>query len=132
MTTTTQRLTEEHPYWGAGVVLIVLSLGLVAFGLGVLARCGQGEGVCFDTATHGTSDAALVGFFLLFVIGIALVVFGEGTVTTTRSESPRAPPAQVNVITPVPAPVAPAPATFVINTAAPSPPPTTVTVTTPR
>jgi hypothetical protein len=132
MPSTTQRLTEEHPYVGAGVVLIILSLGLIAFGLGVLAQCGHGSGVCFDPATHATSDGALVGFFVLLIIGVAMVLYQEGSVTTTRTDSPPAPTPQVNVITPAAAPIAPAPTTFVVNSPAPSPPPSTVTISTPR
>jgi len=130
MATTTQRLSEEHPYWGVGVALIVISLAFIAFGLGVLARCGGGNGVCFDPSTHGTSDAALVGFFLMFVVGVGLTVYSEGTVTSTRTETPPAPPTQINV-TAAPAPAAPT-TTFVVAPQPASPPPTSVTVVTPR
>jgi hypothetical protein len=131
MATTTQRTTVEHPYLAAGILLMLVALVLMAFDLGVLARCGGGEGICFDVASHGTSDAALVAFIVLFFVGILLVMFTESGSTVTRTESaPRAPP-QVTVVTPA---AAPAPANITINTPAPAPvaPPAMVTVNTPR
>ena len=112
MSTTTQRVSAEHPYQTLGIILVILALILVAFDLGVLARCGGGSGVCFDTSSHGTSDAALVGFFLVFVIGLVMIMYTESSssVTSTRDS-----PSNVTVVAP-----------------APSPPSTTVTVSPPR
>jgi hypothetical protein len=128
MSTTTQRTTVDHPYWGVGVALMIVAVILVGFDLGVLARCGQGEGVCFDTSSHGTSDAALVGFFILFFIGLSLVMYADSGSSVTRTESaPRAP--QVTVVNPA---AAPAPATINVTAAAPAPAPSMVTVNAPR
>ena len=115
-TTTSGRVSVEHPFTVPGVLLVLVALVLIAFDLGVLARCGQGEGLCFDVATHGTSDAALVGFFVLFIIGIVLVMYTEASASVTRS-GPDPVAAQVTVVSP-----------------APTPPPaqTVVTVTPPR
>jgi hypothetical protein len=126
MTTITQRVNAEHPYQAVGIVLLILALILVAFDLGVLARCGQGEGLCFDTSTHGTSDAALVGFFVLLVIGVALIMYTEASssVSTTRDSPPN-----VTVVNPAPTPT---PTMVTVNTPPPSTPSTTVTVSPPR
>jgi hypothetical protein len=128
MSTSTQRTTVDHPYQGFGIVLMVLAVILVAFDLGVLARCGQGSGVCFDTSSHGTSDAALVGFFVLFFIGLMLLVYTEAGSSVTRTESPRASP-PVMIVNPASAP-APTPVTVVAP--ASSPTPAMVTVNAPR
>jgi hypothetical protein len=132
MSTTTQRTSVEHPYQIMGIIVMIAALVLVAFDLGVLAQCGAGHGVCFDTATHATSDAALVGFFVLFFVGLILVMYSESSSSVTRSESPPRAPAQVTVVTPAaPAPVAPS---VTVNTApaAPLATPAIVTVNAPR
>jgi hypothetical protein len=125
MRTTTQRLSVTHPYQGIGIALIVVSLILIGIGIGVFARCGNEEGVCFDVATHGTSDGALVGFFVLFVIGVALAMYSAGSVAVTRTESPPAAPPQVTVVS---APASPPATVVTVNPPAASPPPATVTV----
>jgi hypothetical protein len=107
---------------------MIIALVMVAFDLGVLARCGGGSGVCFDTATHATTDAALIGFFVLFIIGLMLILYTEAGSSTTRTESaPRSAP-QVTIVNPPAA----APATSIsVNTPAPAAPPTRVTVNSP-
>ena len=96
-----------------GIILVILALILVAFDLGVLARCGGGTGVCFDTSSHGTSDAALVGFFLVFIIGLVMIMYTESSSSVTQT---RDSPPNVTVVSPV----------------APAPVGTTVTVSPPR
>jgi hypothetical protein len=110
MTTTTTHLKVEHPYRGLGLFLVIVSLILVAFDVGVLARCGGGEGVCFDDTTHATSDAALVAFFVLFVLGLMLVVYSAGEVVSTMRTNPTPPPATPPVAV-VTVPQSPPPAT---------------------
>ena len=111
MSTTTQRLTVTHPYWVAGLLLVILSVILIGFDLGVLARCGAGEGVCFDVATHRTSDGALVAFFVLFVIGVVLLLYTGGESVTTQT-SPANPPVTIVQSAPMAAaPVASSPPT---------------------
>ncbi|HEV2317464.1 MAG TPA: hypothetical protein VGV89_07820 [Thermoplasmata archaeon] len=101
---TTTRLSVTHPYWGAGLIIVILAIILIGFDLGVLARCGGGEGVCFDPATHRTSDGALVAFFVLFVIGVVLIVYTGGESVTTQSP-PNNPP--VTIVQPAPIAAAP-------------------------
>ncbi|MHB8352340.1 MAG: hypothetical protein ACYDFT_06625, partial [Thermoplasmata archaeon] len=83
-TTTNTDVELEHSYWGAGLVLILASLGVLAFSLGVLNRCGGGSGVCFSPATHASGDAGLILFVVLFIIGIALIATtsSAGAITT--------------------------------------------------
>jgi hypothetical protein len=111
-----QTISVSHPYRGLGLALIIVSLVLIAFDIGVLARCGAGEGICFDIASHGTSVGALVAFFVLFVVGVMLLTYA-GTTTSTVVSPPPASPAPVTVVVPPPP--------------APSPPGTTVTVNPP-
>lgn len=120
----------DHPYRAAGAVLIVLGVILIAFDLGVLARCGNGEGLCFDVASHGTSDAGLVLFFVLFMVGVALLVYGRGTSSTyTRTDPPAAAPA-VSPVTVVN--TQPVQREVYVASPAPQAPTTVVTVTPPR
>ena len=128
MTTTTQRVSAEHPYQSLGIVLVILALILVAFDLGVLARCGGGEGLCFDTSSHGTSDAALVAFFLVFVTGLILIMYTESTSSVTRTNDPVQRPPQVMVVNPPPTPSP----TVIRVMNSPPPQPTTVTISPPR
>jgi hypothetical protein len=124
-TTTNTRVDLDHPYWGAGVVAVLLSFGILAFSIGVLARCGGGSGLCFDTASHASGDAGLVAFVVVFIIGIALMVTtGTASVMTrTRTAEPPA-PSVTNVYTP-----APAPAVTNVYPQAPAAAPATVVVT---
>ena len=127
MATTTQRTTVTHPYSTLGVIVMIAALVLVAFDLGILARCGAGEGLCFDAATHGTSDGALVAFFILFFVGLTLVLYTDTGTSVTRSESPRPSAPQVLVVNPA----APASVTVNANPPAPVSSPTVVTVRSP-
>jgi hypothetical protein len=110
MTTTTNTSVElEHPYWGAGLVAVILSFGVLAFALGVLDRCGGGTGICISPSTHASGDAGLIAFVILFIVGVALIATtGSGQVRTqtTRRDPPA--PAVTNVFpaaaTPTPAP----------------------------
>jgi hypothetical protein len=125
-TTTNTRVELDHPYWGAGLVAVLLSFGILAYSLGVLARCGHGTGLCFDTATHASGDAGIVAFVVVLIIGVALMVTSGTASISTRSRT-REPPAPVvtNVITPA---AAPAPAVTNVYPQAPSAP-TAVVVT---
>src|SRR5580658_3422621 len=99
MSTTTNTSVElDHPYWGAGLIAILASFGVLAFALGVLDRCGGGSGICFSPATHASGDAGLVAFVILFIVGVALIATtGTGAITTqsTRRDPPT--PAVTNV-----------------------------------
>ena len=120
-TTTTQRVTVDHPFWGLGLLLVVGAVLLAAFDLGVLARCGGGEGLCFDMADHALSDAALVAFLVIFFLGLALLLYTGATSATMTTTSPPparppsgpAPPANVQVVAtaggPTGAPAGPVP-----------------------
>jgi hypothetical protein len=115
-TTTNTRVDLDHPYWGAGLIMVLLSFGILAFSLGVLARCGHGTGLCFDTASHASGDAGLVAFIVVLIIGVALMVTSGTASVSTRTRTPEPPaPIVTNVITPAAAP-APAPATVVVTT----------------
>ncbi|MCI4364992.1 MAG: hypothetical protein L3K10_02875 [Thermoplasmata archaeon] len=126
----------------AGVILVLLSFVVLAFSLGILARCGHGEGLCFDTPTHAAGDAGLVLFVLSFIIGVALIAATGSTASfQTRTKTPEAaPPLITNVYPAAPAPQptvtnvypqAPAPQPRVTNVSpkAPVAPTTTVVVT---
>jgi hypothetical protein len=127
-TTTSTRVDLDHPYQAAGIGAILLSFVTLAFTLGVLARCGKGTGICLTGTSHVAGDLGLAIFVLLFVMGIALLVYtGAGTVMT-RTRSPTPPPVVTNVIAPSAAPVAPA-AVNNVYPQAPAAPPTTVVVT---
>ena len=91
-TVSTTRVDLEHPYQTAGILVILASFVTLAFTLGVLARCGGGRGVCFDTATHAGGDAGLVLFVLLIVVGVALLAYTGSTASfRTRITPPGAP-----------------------------------------
>jgi len=124
-TTTNTRVDLDHPYWGAGLVMVLLSFGILAFSLGVLARCGHGTGLCFDTATHSSGDAGLVAFVVVLIIGVALMVTSGTASVMTRTRTQEA-PAVTNVFTPAPAP---APTVTNVYPQAPAAPPATVVVT---
>jgi hypothetical protein len=126
-TTSNTRVDLDHPYWGAGVVAVLLSFGILAYSLGVLARCGHGTGLCFDTATHGAGDAGLVAFVVVLIIGVALMVTSGTASIQTRTNTP-APPAPSMTIVNTPTP-APAPVVSYVVPQAPVAPPTTVVVT---
>jgi hypothetical protein len=134
-TITKTQVDLEHPYRAAGVIMVLLSLVVLAFSLGVLARCGGGEGVCFDTATHASGDAGLVIFVLTFIIGVALIAYTGSTASfQTRSRTPTAPapaaPAVTNVF-PQSAPAA-QPAVTNVYPQTPTPAPATTVVVAPR
>jgi hypothetical protein len=130
-TITRTNVNLEHPYRTIGIIVVLLSFGVLAFSLGVLARCGGGEGLCLDAPTHGAADAGLVTFVVTFVIGIALIAYTGATASfqTTTPTPKAATPTVTNVYaqpaTPrttvmtvsseTPAPVA-APATTVVMT----------------
>lgn len=132
-TITRTQVDLEHPYRAAGVILLVLSFVVLAFSLGVLARCGGGEGLCFDTATHGAGDAGLVVFVITFILGVALLMYTGSTASmTTRTRTPTPPaPAAPSVTNIYSQPAAPAPQPSVTNVYPQAAPvsPTTVVVT---
>jgi hypothetical protein len=128
-TTTNTRVDLDHPYWGAGIVAVVLSFGILAYALGVLARCGHGTGLCFDTATHASGDAGIVAFVVVLIIGVALMVTTGSATVMTRTKTPEPPaPTVTNVYTPAPAP---APAVTNVYPQAPATPATVVVTSRP-
>jgi hypothetical protein len=120
-TTTTTNVNLEHPYRTGGIVAVLLSVGILAYSLGVLARCGMGHGVCFDTATHAAGDAGLVAFFVTFIIGVALIVSTGDTAsfqTKPRApEAPKAAPAPVTNVFPQAPAAAAQPSSVIVNSA---------------
>jgi hypothetical protein len=117
-TVTRTRVELEHPYQTAGIIVVILSLVVFAFSLGVLNRCGNGTGVCFDVSGHAAGDAGLVLFIVLLIIGVALIAYtGSAQAFTTRTQSRP----------PTPAPAAPA-VTNVFPQAAPAVQPTVTNV----
>jgi hypothetical protein len=119
---TTQEVQLEHPYKIPGALLVIVSLVFIAFDIGYLETCGNGTGVCLDWTSHKVGTAALVGFFVLFVIGVVLILY-TGASSTMTTQTTRVPPAT---------PAAPAAVTVVTPAAPPPPSGTTVTVTPPR
>jgi hypothetical protein len=114
-TTTTTNVNLEHPYRTGGIIAVLLSFGILAYSLGVLARCGMGHGLCFDTTSHAAGDAGLVAFIVTFIIGVALIV-STGDTASFRTpvkapEAPKAAPSTVNNVFPQQAAAAPAPTT---------------------
>jgi hypothetical protein len=92
--TTSTRVELEQPYRVVGIIMVLASFVILAFTLGVLARCGGGEGVCFDFATHSGGDAGLILFVITLIVGVALIAYtGSATsvVTRTETEAPAAP-----------------------------------------
>jgi hypothetical protein len=88
-----------HPYRAAGVVLVIIGILFIAYDLLVYARCSVGRGVCFDLHTHMANDIALLLFFIVFLIGLALLAYTAPSMVVSRQ----------TVSAPVaPAPVAPA------------------------
>jgi hypothetical protein len=133
-TITNTRVDLEHPYRVAGIILVVLSFVILAFSLGVLARCGGGEGLCFDTSGHAAGDAGLVLFVITFIIGVALMAYTGSTASfQTRSRTPEPVAAPTPQVTNVysQAPAAPPTVTNVYPQSTPSPA-TTVTVSSPQ
>jgi hypothetical protein len=127
-TVTSTRVGMIHPYRVAGIIMVVLSFGVLAFSLGVLNRCGGGSGVCFDLSSHASGDAGLILFVLLLIIGVALIAYtGSADVVTTRTATPTPPTPSVTVVNP---PVAAAPQPTVTNVypTTPAKPETTVVV----
>jgi len=120
--TTTQQVSLEHPYKVPGILLMVVSVIVIAFDLGALETCGHGTGICVDWATHRAATAALIVFFILFMVGIVLIVY-TGASTTIRSVTTRVPSES---------PPAPPPVTVVAPSSAPPSSPTTVNVNPPR
>jgi hypothetical protein len=123
-TISTARVDLEHPYQAAGIVAILAAFVTLAFTLGVLARCGGGRGVCFDTATHAAGDAGLVAFVLLFVVGVALLAY-TGSIASVRTRTREPPAPVVNNILPQPTAAQP-PVTNVYPQAAVAPATTVV------
>jgi uncharacterized iron-regulated membrane protein len=116
-TTTRESFTIDHPYWIAGVGLLVLSFVLLAFDLGTLYRCGGGNGVCLTSSGHTTGEIGLLLFGIVFIIGIVLVLYTGASAVTTQTT------------TPVVQPVVSQPSVVVVPTQSPaSAPPTTVNV----
>lgn len=108
--------------------MVLLSFGILAYSLGVLARCGHGTGLCFDTATHASGDAGLVAFVVVLIIGVALMVTtGSASVMTRSKTSEPSAPAVTNVF-PAAAPAQP----VVANVYPAAPPATTVVVSPPN
>jgi hypothetical protein len=133
MTTTTNTSVDlEHPYWGVGLVLVLISAGILAFSLGVLARCGGGNGICLSPSTHASGDAGLVAFVVLFIIGIALIATTGLARPVTTQTTTRAPPSpSVTNVFPAAAPAAPQPAVTNVYSAPPAQPTTTKVIVTP-
>jgi hypothetical protein len=121
--TTRQEVSLDHPYKVLGVVTVIASLILIAFDLGVLESCGAGHGICLDWGTHRVGDAALVAFFILFLVGVLLIVY-TGASTTVSTHTTRVPPE--------PERPASQPVVAFVSPAAPPVPGTTVNVTPPR
>jgi hypothetical protein len=133
--TTNTRVALEHPYRVAGILLILLSFVVLAFSLGVLARCGAGEGVCFDTSSHAAGDAGLAIFVIVFIIGIACLVYtgSVATFSTSTRVAPPSAPSTPTVTNIYPQAAAPQPSvTNVYPQAAPMAPAATTVVVTPR
>lgn len=124
MNTSTQEVRLDHPYKVAGIILVVLSLVFIAVDLGALEGCGNGTGVCVDWATHRVATAALVLFFILFMVGVIMIIY-TGASSTVSSVTTRVPPAS-------PPPSAPPAVTVVAAAPAPAPPSTTINVNPPR
>ena len=134
-TTTNTQVELDHPYWGAGVVSVILSFGVLAFSLGVLDRCGGGSGICLSPSSHPSGDAGLILFVILFIVGIGLIVAtGTGAMRTqTTSRDPPAPPPSPPVTNVFPAAAAPQPAvTNVYHETPAAAAPTTVVITPPN
>lgn len=120
VSTSTQRVSLEHPYKDAGIVVMVLSLILIAFDIGFFELCGGGTGVCVDFGTHRAGTTALLVFFITFVLGIVMIVYtGASTSVTSATTRVAAPPTVV---------AAAPPQVTVVAPAAPSPPPPATTV----
>jgi hypothetical protein len=117
--TATQEVNLEHPYKGAGIVVMIASLILIAFDLGALETCGNGRGICVNWATHRAGTAALIAFFILFIIGVVMIIY-TGASTTVTSVTTKVPPAH-------PPSPPPAPVTVVTPAASAAPPPSTPT-----
>jgi hypothetical protein len=110
--TTRQQVSLEHPYQALGIVTVIGSLILIAFDLGVLESCGDGHGICLDWASHRVGDAALVGFFILFLMGVVLIIY-TGASTTVTTQTTRIPPEPRPVIAIAPAVTPPSAGTTV-------------------
>ncbi|MGC2033975.1 MAG: hypothetical protein WA761_00845 [Thermoplasmata archaeon] len=120
-TTTRQSFRVDHPYWIAGVVVIVISFIILAFDLGTLYRCGHGNGICISGTGHTTGEIGLLVFAIVFIIGIVLVMYTAASAVTTQTTTP--------VVQPV---VSSPPVTIVPPAAPPTSAPTTVNVNPPR
>ncbi len=85
---------EDRPFRGLGLGVVVAALVGLAFVLAFFVLCDSGRTVCFDTATHLSSDYAVLGFLLLFLVGIGLMTFPseEPEETGSRGYAPRPPP----------------------------------------
>jgi hypothetical protein len=118
--TTTQQVSLEHPYKVVGVVTVVASLILIAFDFGFLESCGAGHGICVDWGTHRVGTAALIAFFILFLIGVVLIIYtgASSTVSTQTTRIRPEPPAPSPVVAFVP-PVASPPSSTTVNVTPP-------------
>jgi hypothetical protein len=121
-TVTSSRVDLEHPYRVGGIIMVLLSFGVLAFSLGVLARCGGGSGICLDYASHSAGDFGLIAFIGLLIIGVALIAYsGTANIVTTQTETVApvaAPEPSVTVVNPSVA--APQPAVTNVFPAAPA------------
>jgi hypothetical protein len=104
--------------------VVTVSLLLIAFDLGYLESCGNGSGVCVDFSSHRVGTTALIGFFILFVIGIVMIIYTGASSTLTTQTTATPPPPQ--------APSQQPPVTVVIPPGQSAAPSTTVNVTLPR
>jgi hypothetical protein len=123
MTTTTNTTIQlERPYWGAGIIAVILSFGVLAFSLGVLDRCGGGSGICVSPSTHASGDAGLIIFIVLFIIGVALIATtGTGEIRTRVTTRDPPSPTVTNVFPPAAAPTPAVTKVYVQPAAEPAP-----------
>ncbi len=127
------RVDMGHPYQAIGVLLIVVAFGILAFSLGVLARCGGGTGVCFDIKSHASGDAGLILFVIALIAGVAcLAATGSEAIVTTRTRTTEAPAAAPSVTNVFPQPTTPAPVVTNVYPQTGSEPTTPVRVTPPQ
>src|SRR4029077_14311572 len=125
--TVTQEVVLEHPYKTPGALMVLASLVLIAFDLGVLESCGNGTGICVDWASPRVATAALVLFFILFMVGVVMIIYTGASSTMSSTTTRVAPPP------PPPTPAAAPPAVTVVTPSSATPPaPTTINVNPPR
>ena len=110
---TTEQVQLDHPYKVPGALLVIASLILIAFDIGYLETCGNGHGVCVDFTTHRVGTEALVAFFVIFVLGVVMLLYtgASSTMTTQTTATPPAAPPPQSPVTVVNPPAQSAPAT---------------------